>query len=237
MGLARYERIPERALAIYAHPDDAQVASGGTLARWAQGGCAMHLVVCTDGAKGSLDPSADLVALSRQRSQEISDSIEALGFSSWEQLGIPDGEVENDKELRRALVEIVRNFVPEVVLSHDPTAVFFGRHYVNHRDHRELGWAVLDAVAPAAGQPHYFPELDSGAHEVHAMFLSGTLEPNVSVDLREVLDAKAKAVAMHRSQFVEEPELVEELVRRRASEDGQRAGCSAAELFRQLDLG
>ena len=39
-----------------------------------------------------------------------------------------------------------------------PTAVFFGDGYFNHHDHRVTGWATLDAVAPAAGNPHYFPE-------------------------------------------------------------------------------
>ncbi|HEX4163326.1 MAG TPA: PIG-L family deacetylase, partial [Acidimicrobiales bacterium] len=40
-------------LAVYAHPDDADVGCGGTLARWAKGGSAVHLIVCTDGGKGT----------------------------------------------------------------------------------------------------------------------------------------------------------------------------------------
>ena len=50
--------IPERALAIYAHPDDPDVSCGGTLAAWAKAGCEVRVVLCTDGGKGSPDPSA-----------------------------------------------------------------------------------------------------------------------------------------------------------------------------------
>jgi len=50
---------PRSAMAIYAHPDDADVAAGGLLAQWASDGCAVHLVVVCDGAKGSHAPQAD----------------------------------------------------------------------------------------------------------------------------------------------------------------------------------
>ena len=43
---------PRRALAIYAHPDDADVGCGGSLARWVTEGAQVHLVICTDGADG-----------------------------------------------------------------------------------------------------------------------------------------------------------------------------------------
>ena len=52
--------IPEVALAVYAHPDDADVACGGTLARWAKAGASVHLVVCTDGGKGTFDPDGQV---------------------------------------------------------------------------------------------------------------------------------------------------------------------------------
>ena len=44
-------------LAVYAHPDDADVACGGALARWAKAGSSVHLIVCTDGGKGTADAS------------------------------------------------------------------------------------------------------------------------------------------------------------------------------------
>ncbi|MHB1784049.1 MAG: PIG-L deacetylase family protein, partial [Acidimicrobiales bacterium] len=51
---------PTRALAIYAHPDDAEVSCGGTLARWSAAGCEVEVVVCTRGDKGSTDPAVDV---------------------------------------------------------------------------------------------------------------------------------------------------------------------------------
>ena len=63
----------------------------------------------------------------------------------------------DDDELRGRLVALIRRLRPEAVMCPDPTAVFFGEHYVNHRDHRVVGWATLDATTPAAGMPHYFP--------------------------------------------------------------------------------
>ena len=39
--------VPQRALAVYAHPDDPEVSAGGTIARWAAAGCEVHVVVTT----------------------------------------------------------------------------------------------------------------------------------------------------------------------------------------------
>jgi len=114
-------------------------------------------------------------------------------------LGFGDGDLENDVRFRALLVERIRR--------HDrsrdgarPTAVFFGEHYFNHRDHRSAGWALLDAVSPAAGLPHYFPAAGS-AHQVPLVFLSGTLEPDVWVQVDETIDVKVAAVDCHKSQF------------------------------------
>jgi LmbE family N-acetylglucosaminyl deacetylase len=228
--------VPERALAIYAHPDDADVASGGTLARWAKAGASVHLVVCTDGGRGTTDPSVDPAELARRRSEELNEAADMLGLASVAVLGWPDGEIEDTPELRRAIVEVVRRIRPDAVLGHDPTAIFFGQDYFNHRDHRTVGWAVLDALAPAAALPHYFPE--AGApHRVPVAYLSGTLEPDVWVDISDTVEMKSVAVECHRSQFVGEENWAGDAVRRRAEEEGRRAGVHYAEGFRRLRLG
>src|SRR5438128_2294975 len=54
---------PARALAIGAHPDDVEFGCGATLAKWAQAGAEVRLLVLTDGSKGTWDPDADLGAL------------------------------------------------------------------------------------------------------------------------------------------------------------------------------
>ncbi len=227
--------VPGCALAVYAHPDDADVACGGTLARWARDGCAVHLVVCTDGGRGTSDPTVTTSALAARRADELGAAAALVGLASHRVLGLGDGELENDESLRGELVAIIRQVRPEVVLGHDPTAVFFGQEYFNHRDHRAAGWAVLDAVAPAAAMPQYFPGAGP-PHRAGAAYLSGTLDPDVWVDVSSTLEVKVGAVECHQSQFAGADGWAGEAVRLRAEEEGRRAGVSFAEGFRRLRL-
>jgi LmbE family N-acetylglucosaminyl deacetylase len=229
------EATPGVVLAVYAHPDDADVACGGALARWAKAGSAVHLVVCTDGGKGSVDPEAKPKKLAAARAGELQASSVLIGLASVENLGFPDGELPDSDSFRRTLVERVRAVRPDVVCGHDPTAVFFGQTYFNHRDHRIAGAALLDAVAPASALPLYFP--DAGPpHQVSTVLLSGTLEPDEWVDVTDTIEAKAAAVECHRTQFAGQDGWAGEAVRRRAVEEGRRAGVAYAEGFRRLTL-
>ncbi len=228
---------PAVVLAIYAHPDDADVAAGGTLARWAKEGTAVHLVVCTDGGKGTHDAELEPAALAGVRAEELAEAAAVTGLASHRVLGVSDGELADRPSLVGELVGWIRRLRPEVVLGHDPTAVFFGQDYFNHRDHRAAGWAVMDALAPAAALPHYFPE-QGPPHQVTTVLLSGTLEPDVWVDVTASVDVKAIAVECHRSQFSGGEEgWAGDVVRRRAEEEGRRAGVPFAEGFRRIRLG
>jgi LmbE family N-acetylglucosaminyl deacetylase len=230
------EEAPGRALAIYAHPDDPDVGCGGTLAAWSAAGSEVHVLLCTDGDKGSIDASVDPKELAARRAVEATEAASLIGLAGQESLHYPDGELHDDPGLRQALVAVIRRLRPDVVLCPDPTAVFFGQDYFNHRDHRVTGWAVLDAVAPAAGLPLYFP--DAGpAHQVSTVLLSGTLEPDVWVDISHTLEVKARAVSCHRSQFPEGAEWATSAVREAAEDAGRTAGVPFAEGFRRLRLG
>jgi LmbE family N-acetylglucosaminyl deacetylase len=169
---------PASVLAVYAHPDDPEISAGGTLARWAEAGARVSVLITTRGEKGTGDPDADLDALAQRRIEETASASALLGFDDHLHLEYGDGELADDQRLLGSIVRCVRELKPELVVCPDPTAVFFGDGYFNHRDHRVTGWATLDAVAPAAGNPHYFPEhrtegLD--VHHVRAVYLSGTL--------------------------------------------------------------
>jgi len=226
---------PRRALAIYAHPDDADVSCGGTLARWARHGSEVHVVIATTGDKGSTDPSIEPKELARRRQGEVAEAASVLGLAGHHMLGHADGDLADDSDFRGELVAWIRRLRPDTVLCPDPTAVFFGEDYFNHRDHRVLGFAALDALSPAAALPHYFP--DAGpAHHVDVALLSGTLDPTVWVDVTGTIEAKVAAVACHRSQFTDDPEWAGHAVRLRAEEDGRRAGVAYAESFRRLRL-
>jgi len=230
-----FAEVPPRALAVFAHPDDADVACGGTLASWSKLGGEMWLLVVADGAKGTDDPHADLHELAARRSGELHDAAGALGLAGIEQLGIPDGEVENDLATRQAIVATIRRLRPTTVLAPDPTATFFGSVYVNHRDHRQVGWAVLDAVAPACSMPHYFPEAGP-PHHVDTLLLSGTLDADVVVDVDGTLDAKIAAVLSHRSQLRGDDEWARAAVVARAVQAGRLVGLAHGEAFRHVAI-
>ncbi len=228
--------IPERALAIYGHPDDPDVSCGGTLAAWAKAGCKVHILLCTDGGKGSADPTTNPLDLIAQRAAESAEAAALLGIDDLRCLNYPDGELSDDMGLREALVAEVRAVRPQIVLCPDPTAIFFGQDYFNHRDHRVTGMAALDAVAPAAALPHYFPAAGP-AHQVGLVLMSGTLEPDVWVDISSTVDLKSEAVACHRSQFPDGVEWASTAVRLGAEDAGKQSGVPFAEGFRRLRLG
>ncbi|MGH9183083.1 MAG: PIG-L deacetylase family protein [Acidimicrobiales bacterium] len=228
-----FDVVPDRAVAAYAHPDDPEMSCGGALARWAAAGTEVVVVIGTAGDKGSADPLVDPADLARRRAEEVAAAAGTLGVASVEMLGRPDGEL-GDATLRADLVGLIRRHRPSVVICPDPTAVFFGDGYVNHVDHRAIGWATLDAVAPAAGSPLYFPDRGP-AHQVATVLLSGTLEPDTWVDVEAALDAKVAALFCHRSQLADDAEAwLGDFVRHRAEEEGRRAGLRFAEGFRRL---
>ena len=233
---ALFEDRPARVLAVYAHPDDPDVSCGGTLARWAKAGTDVHVLVATSGDKGSTDPDESPAALAARRRDEATAASRVIGLAGQHLLGLPDGELADGPELRGEIVGWIRRLRPDTVLCPDPTAVFFGEDYFNHRDHRVIGFAALYALAPAAALPHYFPDRGA-AHQVEVALLSGTLEPSVWVDVTDTIDVKVQAVACHASQFPGDAEWATRAVRLRAEEDGRRAGVAYAEGFRRLRLG
>ncbi|MHB8380549.1 MAG: PIG-L deacetylase family protein [Acidimicrobiales bacterium] len=226
---------PRSALAIFAHPDDADVAAGGLMALWASEGIDVHLVVLCDGAKGSHSPHLAASVIRETRRDELESAADLLGVRSVTALDFPDGTIDNTLELREALVGLVRRLKPEVVLGPDPTATFFGEVYVNHRDHRETGWALLDAVAPAAAMPLYFPE-QGLAHQVRVLLLSGTHEPDVVADVSRTIDTKVKAVLAHASQLADDAAAIRDVVLERAEQAGRPVGVAYGEAFRCIEL-
>jgi LmbE family N-acetylglucosaminyl deacetylase len=233
------DSVPASALAVYAHPDDAEISAGGTLARWADAGAKVWLLVATRGDKGTSDPDADLDALAQTRLAETAAAAEELGFTGHFHLEHDDGELIDDAALRGSITRYVRELAPEAVLCPDPTAVFFGDSYFNHRDHRVTGWATLDAVAPAAGNVHYFPEhrLEGiGTHQVRTVYLTGTLEPNCWVDISSTLERKIDALFCHKSQLTETGDWFRDFLRTSAEEAGRAAGVTYAEGFRRLSF-
>lgn len=230
---------PECALAIYAHPDDAEISAGGTLAKWAATGCAVHILLTAQGDKGSTDPAVETKQLARLRSEEAHRAAEVLGAESLTQLGYPDGELSEGEQLRGEITLHIRKLRPDVVMCPDPTAVIFGDSYINHRDHRVTGWAALDALTPSSGNPHYFSDQLSGnvqPYTAQHVYLSGTLEPNCAVDISDFFEHKVKALRCHETQLGATEEWLEDFLRQRGEEAGKNAGVRYAESFRRVSI-
>lgn len=231
---AAQSTAPAQVLAIYAHPDDPFISCGGTLKLWAEQGSNIDIIICTQGEKGSHNPDQSTQELADVRRTEADEAAKIIQCNPPIPLGYPDGELNNEPELIEILVEHIRTIRPEVVFCPDPTAIVFGEEYINHRDHRIVGMAVLDALSPAAALPLYFP--DRGApHSVKCAYLTGTLETSMRIDITHTIDAKIAAVKCHQSQLMDYHD-IDGLIRARAQEEGSVSGMHYAEGFRRVNI-
>lgn len=229
---------PERVLVVAAHPDDIEFGAAGTIARWTSEGAAVRYLVVTRGDKGSDDPAADVRALAELREREQREAAAEIAVEGVDFLDEPDGQVENTLALRERITRAVRSFRPEIVMGHDPTVLFVNNEWVNHPDHRAVGYATVDAVFPTARDPLNFPqhlEAGLGAWKVAELFLWSTNEANQLVDIGETVERKIAALSRHASQFRSFDDIAR-WVRRRSEELGERAGYRAAEGFRRVTL-
>jgi len=231
---------PVRALAVGAHPDDVEFGCGGTLAKWAAAGCAIHHLVCTDGSKGSWDPTQDTAELVAIRREEQRAAARALGgsgdvvFCGW-----TDGELDAGLRQRWEVASWIRRLRPEVVLGHDPW-----KRYRLHPDHRAAGFLVTDGIV-AARDPHFFPELAAPHHRATTLLLWEADDPDHVEDVGAHLDTKLDALLCHRSQYrstmeIDDPDSAVQLTRfrnkvaDRATEHGRLADVLYGERFKAI---
>jgi len=226
-------------LAVFAHPDDAEICAGGAMAKWAATGREVHLLILTNGDRGSGDPTASREELAATRRRETEAAVEVLGLASARVLSTHDGELENTSILREAVTRRIREVRAETVVSCDPTAVFFENRYYNHSDHRTAGWIALDSCFPGSGNPHFFSEqLGEGlkTQDVFDVWLGWSNEPNRTEDVTGFFDVKIQALARHASQLTEGIRFFDEFLRKDAVRAGETIGVEHAEEFRVLDL-
>jgi LmbE family N-acetylglucosaminyl deacetylase len=196
-------------LAIFAHPDDETFGPGGTLARYAAEGVAVHLVCATRGEVGEsdLDDLGDCEDLACQREQELRCAADVLGLTEVHFLGYQDSGMAGSpaNQHPRALVQAdptvlteqvadwMRRLRPQVVLTFDP----YGGY--GHPDHIATHRATVAAFRRSGCQPDlpcklYFASLPQTMLRwgVRLMPLFG-LDPaavgkNKDIDLRAALD-------------------------------------------------
>jgi LmbE family N-acetylglucosaminyl deacetylase len=234
------EYLPKRAICIHAHPDDQEFTVAGTLAKWAKAGCEIISVVITSGDSGSNDPSKGAEykpELAKLREGEQTSANNVIGVKETIFMRYPDGELEPSLALRKELTRILRQHKPDVVITGNPEAWFYGNEYINHPDHRAAAQAACEAVFPSAGTRLIFTDLLEAGYEPHnvkRLYVHGTDKPDTWVDITETMDIKIEALGKHASQV--NPDEVGKWMRDWAKEEAKDKGFEYAESYKVMIL-
>ena len=175
-------------LAIFAHPDDVELAVGGTLLKMKHLGYrtgALDVTAGEMGTRGTVDG----------RAAESEEAARIMKLDMRENLGLPDGHVFADNASRAKLVRVLRRLKPKVILTHqedDP-----------HPDHNHIVQLVRESARLASMRRY---DEDSGDEIIpvpivaHNVF-SRRVQPSFIVDISDFLAEKMDAIRAHRSQF------------------------------------
>jgi LmbE family N-acetylglucosaminyl deacetylase len=256
--------MPKIVLAIVAHPDDAEMAAGGLLAKYARDGHRIMIASVTDGELGSLGTTGP--ALAARREGESRRAASVIGAAEPIFLGLPDFSLDMQPPalLRERLIRLIREKKPDILVLQDPAV------HDSHPDHRALAIAASDAAAfcmlpgicPEHAQkgiaPWFVPE---------KLFYSETgAGADYFVDITDVIGKKVDSVLAHESQIeflvadvknqariacIDETELASVTgggalgpegpaalmamaIQRRAAQTGARAGYTFGEAYRRV---
>jgi len=195
------DRRIKRALCIVAHPDDIEFYCGGTVLKMTSRGVVVDFVLATSGDKGSHDSTKSRAQVAKTREGEQDAAARVMGARSVSFLRHPDAELIESLDLRKEFVSAIRASKPDVLLTFDPNV-----RYRYHPDHRVVGRVALDAAWPSARDPLTYP--DSGApHETAEAWCFAGQEPNLEIDVSDVLEKKIAARIAHASQTGSAPAL------------------------------
>ena len=222
----------KRAMAIYAHPDDAEFGMAGTVAKWAKAGVEWTYCMVTNGASGSDDETMTREKLRDTRYDEQRAAAKILGVKNTIFLGHEDGYLYPTLEVRRDVARQIRIYKPDVLFTMDPT-FRVGEGYVNHPDHIAASEVTLRSINPDASTRQMFPELWKDEHlEPHkpkGLFLMAFRDAGTVIDIGDVMETKIKALLAHSSQLWPG---AADMIREWAKETGKSKGYKAAESFR-----
>src|SRR3954468_21389324 len=226
----------QRAMAIYAHPDDVEFGMAGTVAKWVKAGVEVTYCMVTNGASGSDDPNMTREKLRDTRYAEQRAAAKILGVKNCVFLGHEDGYLYPTLEVRKDVARQIRIHRPDAIFTMDPT-MRIADTYINHPDHIAAAEVVLRSINPDASTRNMFPELWADEklepQKPKALFLMSFDEKGTFVDISPVLETKVKALLAHSSQLWPGAEA---MVRGWAKETGKTAGYKAAEAFRIVRL-
>lgn len=188
-------------LAIAAHPDDAELGCGGTIAKHTSLGYKVGIADLTRGELGTRGTP-------ETRQKEASESAKILGVSVRENMGLPDGFFQNNAESQLAVIRAIRTYQPRIILAN----AVYDRH-IDHGKGASLaydasflsGLVKIETVnAQGEKQAPWRPEVVY--HYVQSQFIT----PDFVVDISAEWETKMSAVKAFSSQFFnpdsEEPE-------------------------------
>lgn len=222
-------------LVVVAHPDDAEFAVAGTVARWTRESRQVVYVVCTSGERGTADRTIQPGRLAETREREQEAAARLLGVREVVFLRLPDQGLEDTPDFRKMIVRAIRTYRPGTVVTSDPY-----RRYIWHRDHRVVGQVTLDAVFPFARDHLAYPDLlEEGLepHKVREMLFFGSDDVNYRSDITVTFDLKVAALRCHESQVKELgiPDL-DAWVREWCCSMAEGAECELAEAFHRVEI-
>ncbi len=161
---------------IMAHPDDADIYCGGSIAAWRSMGATVTILIATDGSKGGdFDPEE----LAQLRSKEATAAAKVLD-ANLIQLNFPDGELSQSEEFALRLTTEILRIQPNLLVAHAPNDY--------HADHRAVSAGALSAASFRAPVLWVDPMMGND-------FL-----PNYYVDITPFQDQKEQAILCHTSQ-------------------------------------
>lgn len=230
--------VPDRAMVIFAHPDDAEIGSGGVVAKWIAAGCEVTYVLCTNGDAGTDDRSLTSEQLAAKRASEQHTAADFMGVRHVVMLGYPDGELENTRQFLGDVVHAIRKHRPHTVFVHDPYRI----KGFQHRDHRHAGIATTDAVYPYARDHLHFAEHITREglepHKVRELWYWGADEADIIVDVTDSIDRQIAGLIRHESQVpgfnVPAGHTIGERVKKNAAEHAEGYGFQYGAVFRRL---
>lgn len=228
-------------VAFGAHPDDIDFGAAGSLSRWANQGVQIHYVVMTRGDAGGFDP-ADREGIEATRAAEQRAAAEAVGAASVTVWDEADGYLAPSDALQRAVVQVLRQHRPQLVLAPHPERDY-ERYQRSHPDHLACGEIVARAVYPALENPFAYPELQAAGLEAYRLrhlwfYGAPAARENRLVDVSAHLGSKLEALRSHLSQHPD-VRAMEEFVASQLRDQAARGGLAegvAAEAFHATEV-
>lgn len=201
----------QRVLFVTAHPDDVVAFFGALIHQLRQDKKEVFVLLVTNGARGSRNDEISEAELAKKRLLEEIEALQSLGVDEdhFSCLGYADGEVESNLQLIGEISKQIRKLKVDIVCTHEPSLQYSATYdktsyFVQHRDHRKVGEATIDAVYPFSRDRSFFTEHYAESIEPHSVFeilLTDEKDSNFDLDFTEHTQAKKAALSKYHSQF------------------------------------